>query len=305
MISIIIPVYNAEKYIISCLNSIKNQDVELEVICVNDGSTDMSEKIIKEFASTNKFVKYLYQKNAGAPAARNNGLEIASGNYVMFFDADDILLPNALKYMVREMENNLVDIVIGNYNEINEQGEILREINQEDYISNIKEHWKFAQCPPLPGNKLIRRSLLENSNIKFETLKIGQDLNFYLKLLTDAKKITLVNQCVMGYRIVDGSISRQYSLKILDICNSIDNVKKFYKEKRLSLEYEKYISITELIAYRSQLEKVMYFDNEIDARKTCNILGKRVKQCKIHNIRLLKKYVKEKVKCFLILVRCL
>ena len=74
MISVIIPVYNAEKYIIACLNSIKMQNVDLEVICVDDGSTDNSGKVIKEYCTSNHFVKYLYQQNAVAPAARNNGL---------------------------------------------------------------------------------------------------------------------------------------------------------------------------------------------------------------------------------------
>jgi len=72
-------------------------------------------------------------------------------------------------------------------------------------------------CPPLPGNKLIKKSVIDGANLKFESLKIGQDLNFYLRLLLVINKIALLEKPVMGYRIVNGSISRQYSLRILDI----------------------------------------------------------------------------------------
>ena len=301
MISIIIPVYNAEKYIITCLDSIKQQNVDLEVICVNDGSTDDSEKLIKDYCTKNVFVRYIYQENAGAPAARNKGLSLAKGRYCMFFDSDDILFPNALNIMIKAIESENADIVLADYKEIDENEKEIVVVKQRQFIPNLSNHWYFSLCPPLPGNKLIRKAVLDSTKINFESLKIGQDLNFYLRILTVAKKVKYVEQVVMGYRIIDGSISRQYSLKILDICNAIDNVKNFYGKQGYSKEYNEYVSTTELIAYRSQLEKVKFFTKKSEITEICKVLGKRIKKCQVPVLRFWGTYLKEKAKCCFIL----
>lgn len=303
ILSIIIPVYNAEKYIVDCLNSIKLQEIDLEAICVNDGSTDGSEIIIKNYMKENLFVKYIYQENSGAPAARNRGLQEAQGKYCMFFDADDFLLPGALEKLINKMVYSNSDLVVGDYDEVDEYGNLISTIKQNCFVRDASVRWSFALCPPLPGNKLIRKSILDVSSLKFEPLRIGQDLNFYLKLITVAKKIVSLNESVMGYRIVEGSISRQYSLKILDICNSIDNVKEYYVQKDLYEVYQKYVSVTELIAYRSQLEKVKFFSDTYDILKLCGVLEKRINKCTKPEKTLNKFYFKEKVKCYLILIK--
>lgn len=301
MISIIIPVYNAEKYIIQCLESIKQQNVDLEVICVDDGSTDRSRLLIDKYSRENSFVKYIYQDNAGAPAARNNGLSIAVGDYCMFFDSDDILFPGALKSMLSAIDSSNADIVLGNYWEIDESGMRTKLIEQRAYIPNMSNRWYFSLCPPLPGNKLIRKKVLDCNGIKFEPLKIGQDLNFYLRLLAVINKIVYLQHAVMGYRIVQGSISRQYSLKILDICNSVDNIKEYYKELGKSIEYKKYISIVELIAYRSQLSKIRFFKKS-DRKKIVHVLWNRIRCCNVPDAKLLKIYIKERIKCIIIII---
>ena len=304
MISIIIPIYNAEKYIINCLDSIKSQNVDVEVICVNDGSTDNTENVIKKYREQNSFIKYIYQDNAGAPIARNRGLSMALGQYIMFFDADDILFPNALSYMLNTIIKESADLVFGNYNEIDVNNCVIDRINLNKFIDNrVNNKWRYSQCPPLPGNKLIRKSILDSCELKFDTLKIGQDLNFYLKLLLISGKITFINETIMGYRIIDGSISRQYTLKILDICNCIDNVKEFYSSNGYITIYRDYISVTELIAYRSQLEKIKYFNNSEDVKKICNVLDNRIKNCKLPNRYLYKTYLREKVKCLIIMLK--
>ena len=92
LVSVIIPVYNLENYIGNCLNSIVNQIYnELEILCVDDGSSDRSAEIIRSFCDKDGRVKYFYQENAGVSAARNSGLEKASGEYIMFLDGDDYL----------------------------------------------------------------------------------------------------------------------------------------------------------------------------------------------------------------------
>lgn len=198
------------------------------------------------------------------------------------------------------MTINSADVVMGNYDEIDEQGHFLRKMNQRDCVVGLDKNWQFVLCAPLPGNKLFKKTFLNSHGIKFEPLKIGQDLNLYLKILAIAK-IVLLDQEVMGYRIVQGSISRQYSLKILDICNSIDNVKEYYATLGKTNDYKKYISIAELIAYRSQLAKIRFFTSEDQKNKIIEVLGRRIRKSYLPSKVLLKTYLKERIKCSIIL----
>ena len=113
LISVIIPVYNVEKYIEDSLNSVLNQSFkDIEVICVDDESTDNSLRILNEFEARDKRVKVISQKNKGNGGARNTGLKHASGDYVYFLDADDLLFENALEKMYRNAKSNQSDLVI-------------------------------------------------------------------------------------------------------------------------------------------------------------------------------------------------
>ena len=99
-VSVIIPVYNVEKYIEDCLNSVINQDLEsIEIICVNDGSTDNSQEILEKYLNKVKNMKMINQENKGLPDARNTGLKYATGKFVYFLDSDDMLKKNSLKDM--------------------------------------------------------------------------------------------------------------------------------------------------------------------------------------------------------------
>ena len=297
LVSIIIPIYNAEKYIKRCLNSIADQEVITEIICVDDGSTDNSRQIIEAFAEKNKNVIYIYQENSGASAARNNGLKHANGELCMFFDADDILYPDALKKMTVPIINGDAELVIGNYDEIDDNEKIIGTVPNGRFIHDCPAQWKYAVCPPLPGNKLFLKRVLDNSGLGFSCVKIGQDLNFYLKLLLLCPKTVCIDDTVMGYRIVDGSISRQYSLMILDICNSVDDVRSFYTERGHEREHDSYISVAELIAYRSQFAKIKKFDDINDIKKISSVFNARISKCKIPHRSLLITYIKERIKC--------
>ncbi len=112
LVSIIIPVYNLENYIENCLNSVVNQTYrDLEILCIDDGSTDKSAEIIKRFAVSDSRVKYFYQQNSGVSAARNRGLDEATGDYIMFVDGDDYLHYQAVELFVNEIEKSDCDMV--------------------------------------------------------------------------------------------------------------------------------------------------------------------------------------------------
>lgn len=112
-VSIIIPVYNLEKYIVNCLESIFAQTYEsLEIICIDDGSNDKSAEIIKKYSVADSRIKYYYQQNSGVSVARNKGLDEATGDYVMFVDGDDYLHYQAVELFVREIENRTVTLSV-------------------------------------------------------------------------------------------------------------------------------------------------------------------------------------------------
>ena len=125
LVSVIIPVYQAEKFLRECLESVRKQDYpELEIILVNDGSMDCSLEICEESARADKRIHILNQKNAGCAASRNMGTAAAAGKYLLFLDADDKMdEKNAIRSMVRQAEKKNADIVVGNYHRWKENGE--------------------------------------------------------------------------------------------------------------------------------------------------------------------------------------
>ena len=128
-ISVVVPVYNAAKYLPRCLDSVLTQDYSnLEIICVNDGSTDESLSVLQVYAQKDERVKVLSQFNQGAAAARNKGIKNASGDYISFIDADDFVAQGLYSYLVQNLQNDLVDIFMFN-GVVNNKGGFFSEKN--------------------------------------------------------------------------------------------------------------------------------------------------------------------------------
>ena len=128
LLSIIVPVYNVEKYLRKCVDSLLTQDLppeEYEIILVDDGSTDQSGTICDEYAADHPIVKAMHQQNGGLSAARNSGVAVAQGRYVQFVDSDDYLEPNMLKTLVEKMETDQLDVLRFNYRNVNERYEVI------------------------------------------------------------------------------------------------------------------------------------------------------------------------------------
>ena len=120
LVSIIVPMFNSEKYITTTLDSFVSQSYKnIEVIVVDDGSKDNSAEIVKEYAIKKSKVRYIYQDNYGAPTARNLGLENSNGDYVIFFDSDDVMADRAVELFIKELEKTDSDLIIGDYKYIN------------------------------------------------------------------------------------------------------------------------------------------------------------------------------------------
>lgn len=235
LVSVIMPVYNTEEFLAENITSILDQDYQnIELILVDDGSTDLSTQIMADFAEQDKRVVNAYQKNSGAPTARNHGLSLAKGDYIYFVDSDDEMATQAISKMVAAAEETDADIIMGQFDIVDEQSRFLKDaiINLAPGTYRVEDSKKqLFSLPPMPGNKLIKASLLRTHQLKFEqSLRQAQDLNFYLKKLFHAEKVTVISDIVYHYRIRLGSISHTYSLKVLDTIKSLNDAEAYYAE---------------------------------------------------------------------------
>lgn len=229
-ISIIVPIYNAEKYLNRCIDSLINQTKEeLEIILINDGSTDNSEKIIKEY--NDKRIKYFKNKNQGIGKTRNFGIEKTTGKYIMFVDSDDYIEKDACEKLYSKAINNNLDIVICDFFKINDLGET-EQITIPDFEdSSLKENPDIITEFLAPWAKLYSRELIIDNNIRFvENLKY-EDAPFVIEALCCANKIGKLNECLNYYLVHTNSETTIRDRRCFDILKIIDKIRKYTKDK--------------------------------------------------------------------------
>ena len=222
-ISIIIPVYNSEKYIKKCLDSICTQTLkEIEIICVNDGSTDLSIKIIYDFLQNDKRITIVNQPNLGVGAARKNGIQHASADYIGFIDSDDYVENNYFENLLNIAISEDADIVVtGDIYEFNEKLNIKRNLLKYDYKENLTdlERCKLFVLQTGLCNKIYKKTLATKALSYYDNNRNdGEDAQYLLFLFFFAKIITYSNTARYYYRINEDSISRR-NITINDIFN--------------------------------------------------------------------------------------
>lgn len=266
-ISVIIPNYNNEKYIEKCLESILNQNYKnIEIIFIDDGSSDLSVSVAKNILSSSD-VKYsiIEQYNQNASVARNRGIEIATGDYVYFLDSDDyIASEDVFQNLITSIGD--CDLVIGKYNIINEEGEEIGVYDWTDDVNDFDCQYKYCNVSPNPSNKFYDLKIIKKHNLYFSNVRIGQDLNFYLKYLLFCENIITVDFPIYNYRFFQSNMSNTINFRIMDIKESIGEVKKFYQRNNSLDLYKKYITTAALKNYHVQLAKVYKFKDK-KARK--------------------------------------
>jgi glycosyltransferase involved in cell wall biosynthesis len=262
-VSIIIPMYNSEKYIFNCLESIidASVDISTEIIAVDDGSTDNTLNEVKRFMHKYHLPIYVIkQVNMNASVARNIGMNVAKGKYMFFLDADDVIYPNVLSELFHAIENDKTGLAIGNFNLVSEKGKTYSEASdnaKQNYLEKKPINLCFRN--PNPPNKLFKTSVITKYHITWGNVRIGQDLNFFLKYLVCIKSVSVISKDIFGWRNVASGISHHASLHILDITNSFDNTRKFYLDLGLGDFYQENINWLELEHYHRQMEKQKYF----------------------------------------------
>ena len=202
LISIIVPVYNVEKYLIRCIESIINQTYKnIEIILVDDGSTDNSSKICDEYKNKDKRIKVIHKINGGLSSARNRGLDIAKGKYIGFVDSDDYISPNMYEILYKELIDNKSDIVVCNFDRKEDFNFVINnyKVKKLNNINVIKENIKNdinynIYIDDYAWNKLYKKELFKN--IRYPIGKYFEDIGTTFKLLSNSKSVIYID-CIL------------------------------------------------------------------------------------------------------------
>ncbi len=213
-VSIIVPIYNSEKYLKKCIDSLIDQTHNnIEILLINDGSTDNSEKIIKKYKD--KRIKYISQKNIGIGKTRNKGIKLSKGKYIMFIDSDDYIGKNCVEKMYDLAVSNESDLVISNYYKVI-NGKCLKIDLPYFEPSSLKNNPNILNVVNLgPCNKLYKKELL--NNIKFNEEYKYEDVPFVVNTLYYANKIVKTNEYLSYYVIHSNSETTIRDERIFDI----------------------------------------------------------------------------------------
>ncbi|MDO8870931.1 MAG: glycosyltransferase [Methanobacteriaceae archaeon] len=213
-ISIIIPVYNVEKYLEQCLESVINQTMtEIEIICVNDGSKDKSPQILEEFAQKDERIKVIHKENGGIASARNEGLKYVTGEYIGFVDSDDWIEPHMYETLYNNAKSNDCDMVMCSAHRFDEvTQELLYDLpyftleffneSFNDVVFNYQATGNFLfKINVTPWNKVYKASFLKENKIKFPEGLDFEDNTFFYESYLKANKVSLVRDHLYFYRI--------------------------------------------------------------------------------------------------------
>lgn len=260
-ISIIVPVYNKEKYIEETIKSIIQQSLKnIEIILVNDGSTDNSKKICEKYVKVDKRIILIDQENMGLAGARNSGLKMASGKYIMFIDADDLFEPDSCEHMFNIIEKNMADYVIGNYQMTDNDGKKWNNVafnldRFTDMELDLYDHKKsFFVLNSMACNKIFKTKFLKENDITFKVKAPAEDSYFTLMCFIKAKKGFYTSKVIYLYRNSLNSLSKDCSMKYFE------GINRSYRET-----YEAMVENKGLFFYR-------YIYAKINAYILCQII---------------------------------
>lgn len=301
-VSVIVPVYNAEKYIATCVESILSQTLqELEVIFINDGSTDQSRQIIENYKKVNPQIKLINQENQGVSMARNAGLQAATGEYVGFVDADDYIEKDMYSTLHNAAVQSNCDVVISNFESEIEGHKVitrypfpLNTILIRDYIEReILTYFLKSDQLNTACNKLYKRKVINDNKVKFpEKVALGEDGLFNMRFFKHALCTIYLDYTGYYYREVAGSATRNivekdyfkralemYTLDISDFGISPKRVKQLRSIRLINsvmayayvyLKSSKELSFSQRLKYVNQMitnpfvrEALPYFYSEV------------------------------------------
>lgn len=271
-ISIIVPIYNVEKYLRRCIDAILNQTISnLEIILVDDGSPDLCPQICDEYAKRDNRIVVIHQENGGLSAARNAGIKAAKGEYIGFVDSDDYISPNMYELLYDNIEHYDADIAICNFEYVDDNGNALNRpspmktevLTNKQALRKLEEkRWTYYVTA---WNKLYRRSLFDE--VTFPIGKLNEDSAIMHELFHKSRQIATIDDKLYYYVQRNNSIiSGGYNVKRLDEVEAIYKRYRYYKEQGLD----------EFIPKTPDVIKEVY----------CNLRGKIVAKSKDERARV-------------------
>lgn len=243
-LSVIVPVYNVERYLEQLVESLRQQTLrDLQIVLVDDGSRDRSGPICDRYAAMDDRILVLHKPNGGVGAARNDGLAAATGEWIYFCDSDDYLEPSALETLVCAGEVEQAEVVFGDVAMINGSKRELLRFHRDAFATGDRAVLEqlamtvfgrnYCYLPPEggpakccyggPWNKIARRSLLEREEIRFDLSVRGicDDLLYSMYLFAGAERVAYVPELIYDYRLLGGSITHTYKPQLIDINQAI------------------------------------------------------------------------------------
>lgn len=248
-VSIITPVYNVEECIERCINSVINQTYkDFELLLIDDGSKDKSTDIAKNLLEKSEVnYKIITQNNSGVSAARNKGIEEASGEYITFLDSDDYVDSRFVELMYKKAETTKCDVVFCDYSEVNEDEKVLvknRTKCLNEFISGKEAALKQLTDDITIGMRsaIYKTSIIKDNNLFFDSKrKYGEDMIFIVKALLYADKVISVNEILAYYVIWGNSVTQNVSLKHLDCYYSYVDLLEYVRENKNLEKIERFL----------------------------------------------------------------
>lgn len=302
LISVIVPIYNVEKYLEKCINSIIEQSYSnIEILLIDDGSKDNSLNICKEFAKSDKRIKVISQKNSGVSVARNKGIEESKGDWIVFVDSDDYLENNMIETLYKRIIETDYDFVITppifEFDKVSQRGKIFE--NEILFNNENKEKLKLnIICRQFnnkfygdigaggPWGKIYRKEFIEKNNLRFKVgLKRMQDVLFNLYAAHASNKVYYSEDYLYHYRINESSVCLKYNPKIFDVFEEVlDELLSFIKNNKKPDYYYQALYLKTVLLYIEGMRIfVLHKDNKVS-------LYTKIKQMKkIYNKECIKK----------------
>lgn len=285
-VSIILPIYNVEKYLEKCVNSVINQTYQnIEIILVNDGSKDSSGRICDELVESDNRIKVIHKKNGGLASARNAGYEMATGEYIMYIDSDDVIKNDIAEKCVSAMEKKRSDVVIFGYEKMSEDGQVLEICKWSNKTYNHDEMVEYlyeAICNMSFGyawNKMYRKSTIDKSKVFGDAKVIDrEDLIYNLELLRFWDRITYIDS--VGYEYLQRSSSLLHNSDLARLKGVEYFVKRVEKINIGNAEVERKVFNMMVLHYLSDcIIKNILWNDELSAKEKKKLMKEILEEC--------------------------
>ncbi len=245
IISVIIPIYNVEQYLVECIESVQMQSLkDIEIILIDDGSLDSCPKLCDIYKENDDRIRVIHKQNGGLSSARNTGLNVAQGKYIFFLDSDDWLEKDTLKLLYNQAELDKSEITVCNIN-----------LCKDSKHKNPRPYWPFFKSgkvsfeeiipyfliePCWVWNKLYRKDFLKNNNLKFIEGIVYEDVPFFVNSFLIAKHISVIPNYLYNYRTLrEDKITTKPSLKHLDIVRVRKEIEHVLENNDVSKQIKK------------------------------------------------------------------